>query len=66
MDTDALAAPASSHITQIPIPGVKMTKIKSLIRDYDKEKDPFKKLVLVGAILDELEIIKKELTRKLT
>ncbi len=43
-----------------------MTKIKSLIRDYDKEKDPFKKLVLVGAILDELEIIKKELTRKLT
>jgi len=41
-----------------------MTKVKLLIREFEKEKDPFKKLVLVGSIFDELEVIKKELSKK--
>ena len=41
-----------------------MNKVKSLIREYEKEKDPFQKLVLVGSILNELEKTKMELTKK--
>ena len=41
-----------------------MTKVKLLIREYDKEKDAIKKLVVLGAIQDELEHTKKDLLRK--
>ncbi|MDP7355577.1 MAG: hypothetical protein QGE94_10975 [Desulfobacterales bacterium] len=41
-----------------------MTKVKLLVREYEKEKDAFRKLVLVGSIEDELEKIKKELSKK--
>ena len=42
-----------------------MTKVKILIQEYDKEKDPFRKLLVIGSIFDELEKTKKELTRKI-
>ena len=41
-----------------------MNKVKSLIREFEKEKDSIKKLVLVGSIENELEKTKKELSRK--
>ena len=41
-----------------------MNNVKSLIRDYEREKDSFKKLMLLGTILNELETIKKELSKK--
>ena len=41
-----------------------MNKVKSLIREYEKEKGPLKKLVLVDSIENELEKTKKELARK--
>ena len=41
-----------------------MNKVKSLIREYEKEKDTIKKLVLVDSIENELEKTKKELARK--
>ena len=41
-----------------------MNKVKSLIREYEKEKDTIKKLVLVDSIQNELEKTKKELARK--
>ncbi len=41
-----------------------MNKVKSLIREYEKEKDSIKKLVLVDSIENELEKTKKELARK--
>jgi hypothetical protein len=41
-----------------------MNKVKSLIREYEKEKDSIKKLVLVDSIQNELEKTKKELARK--
>ena len=42
-----------------------MNKIKTLIRDFEKIKDPFQKLVVLGAIQNELEILKKDLSRKI-
>jgi len=42
-----------------------MVKIKSLIREYEKEKDSFQKLVILGSIQNELEKTKKELSRKI-
>jgi len=42
-----------------------MMKIKLLIQEYDKEKDNFKKLVILGGIQNELEKTKKELSRKI-
>ncbi len=41
-----------------------MNKVKSIIREYEKEKDSIKKLVLVDSIQNELEKTKKELARK--
>jgi len=41
-----------------------MNKVKSLIREFEKEKDTIKKLVLVDSIENELEKTKKELARK--
>ena len=41
-----------------------MNKVKSLIREYEKEKDSIKKLVLVDSIQNELEKTKKELAMK--
>ena len=41
-----------------------MNKVKSIIREYEKEKDTIKKLVLVDSIENELEKTKKELARK--
>jgi len=41
-----------------------MNKVKSIIREYEKEKDTIKKLVLVDSIQNELEKTKKELARK--
>ncbi len=41
-----------------------MNKVKSLIREFEKEKDTIKKLVLVDSIQNELEKTKKELARK--
>jgi hypothetical protein len=41
-----------------------MNKVKSLIREFEKEKDSIKKLVLVDSIQNELEKTKKELARK--
>ena len=43
----------------------RMVKIKSLIREYEKEKDSFQKLVILGSIQNELEKTKKELSRKI-
>ena len=42
-----------------------MNKIKTLIRDFEKTKDPFQKLVVLGSIQNELETLKKELSRKI-
>jgi len=42
-----------------------MNRIKNLIRDFEKTKDPFKKLVVLGSIQNELKILKKELSRKI-
>jgi len=44
---------------------VKMNRIKTLIRDFEKTKDPFQKLIVLGSIQNELETIKKELSRKI-
>ena len=41
-----------------------MNKLKSIIREFEKEKDSIKKLVLVDSIQNELEKTKKELARK--
>ena len=41
-----------------------MNKIKTLIRDFEKTKDPFQKLIVLGSIQNELETLKKELLRK--
>ena len=41
-----------------------MNKVKSIIREFEKEKDSLKKLVLVDSIQNELEKTKKELARK--
>ena len=43
----------------------RMVKIKSLIREYEKEKDSFQRLVILGSIQKELEKTKKELLRKI-
>jgi hypothetical protein len=42
-----------------------MNKIKNLIREFEKIKDPFQKLVLLGSIQNELEVLKKDLSRKI-
>ena len=42
-----------------------MNKIKNLIRDFEKTKDPFQKLIVLGSIQNQLEILKKELSRKI-
>jgi hypothetical protein len=42
-----------------------MNNIKKLIRNFDGEKDAFKKLVILGAIQNQLEIIKKDLSKKI-
>jgi hypothetical protein len=42
-----------------------MNKIKNLIREFEKIKDPFQKLVLLGSIQNELELLKKDLSRKI-
>ena len=42
-----------------------MNKIKNLIREFEKIKDPFQKLVPLGSIQNELEILKKDLSRKI-
>ena len=42
-----------------------MNKIKTLIRDFEKIKDPFQKLIVLGSIQNELEILKKDLSRKI-
>ena len=42
-----------------------MNKIKNLIRDFEKIKDPFQKLVVLGSIQNELETFKKDLSRKI-
>ena len=42
-----------------------MNKIKKLIKDFDKNKDAFQKIVVLGSIQNELEILKKELSRKI-
>ena len=52
--------------TEYPIrDGMKMNKIKNLIRDFEKTPDPFQKLVVLGAIQNELETLKKELSKKI-
>jgi hypothetical protein len=45
--------------------GMKMNRIKTLIRDYEKTKDPFQKMIVLGSIQNELETLKKELSRKI-
>jgi len=42
-----------------------INKIKILIRDFEKSISPFKKLIILGSIQNELEILKKELARKI-
>jgi len=42
-----------------------MNKIKKLIKDFEKIKEPFQKMVVLGSIQNELEILKKELSRKI-
>ena len=42
-----------------------MNKIKNLIREFEKIKDPFQKLVVLGSIQNELELLKKDLSRKI-
>ena len=42
-----------------------MNKIKNLIREFEKIKDPFQKLVVLGSIQNELEVLKKDLSRKI-
>ena len=42
-----------------------MNKIKTLIRDFEKIKDPFQKLIVLGSTQNELEILKKDLSRKI-
>ena len=42
-----------------------MNKIRNLIREFEKIKDPFQKLVLLGSIQNELEFLKKDLSRKI-
>ena len=42
-----------------------MNKIRNLIREFEKIKDPFQKLVLLGSIQNELEVLKKDLSRKI-
>ena len=42
-----------------------MNKIKTLIREFEKIKDPFQKLIVLGSIQNELEILKKDLSRKI-
>jgi len=44
---------------------MKMNKIKTLTRDFEKIKEPFQKLIVLGSIQNELETIKKELSRKI-
>jgi|TARA_B100002003_G_scaffold158967_1_gene147477 hypothetical protein len=44
---------------------MQMNKIKNLIRDFETTKDPFKKLMVLGSIQNELENLKKELSRKI-
>ena len=42
-----------------------MNKIKNLIREFEKIKDPFQKLVVLGSIQNELEMLKKDRSRKI-
>ena len=42
-----------------------MNKIKTLIREFEKIKDPFQKLIVLGSIQNELETLKKDLSRKI-
>ena len=42
-----------------------MNKIKTLIRDFERMKDPFQKLIVLGSIQNELETLKKDLSRKI-
>ena len=42
-----------------------MNKIKNLIREFEKIKDPFQKLIVLGSIQNELETLKKDLSRKI-
>jgi len=42
-----------------------MHKIKTLVRDYEKHKDSLQKLMVLGSIQNELDILKKELSRKI-
>ena len=44
---------------------MKMNKIKKLILDYERTKDPFQKLIVLGSIQNELEGLKKELSKKI-
>ncbi len=41
-----------------------MTKIKLLIREYEKQKDPFQQLVVLGQMQNQLDEMKRELSRK--
>ena len=45
--------------------GVKMNKIKKLILDYERTKDAFQKLIVLGSIQNELEGLKKDLSKKI-
>jgi hypothetical protein len=42
-----------------------VNKIKNLIKDFEKTPDPFKRLVVLGSIQNELETLKRELARKI-
>ena len=42
-----------------------MNKIKLLIREFEKEKEPFQQLVVLGQIQNQLDEIKRELSRKI-
>ena len=42
-----------------------MNKIKTLIREFEKIKDPFQKLIVLGSIQNELETLKKDLSRRI-
>ena len=42
-----------------------MNKIKHLIREFEKIKDPFLKVVVLGSIQNELEVLKKDLSKKI-
>jgi PIN domain nuclease of toxin-antitoxin system len=44
---------------------MKMNKVKTLIREYEKVKDPFQRLLVLGSIHKELEILKKDLSKKI-